>query len=235
MRFAVLVFPGTWSDTDMQHVLRDVMRQEADLVWHRETDLSAYDAIVVPGGFSYGDYLRCGAIARFSPVMDAVKREAERGKLVFGSCNGFQILCEAGLLPGVLMRNDVMQFRCQPVHLRVDTADSPFTNATAAGDVVEMPVSHGEGNYYVDEAMLARLKAEDRIVFRYCDAQGNSTPASNPNGSLENIAGVLSEGRNVLGMMPHPERASEAVLGSTDGLLIWTSMLRAMDLPLTRS
>ena len=235
MRFAVLVFPGTWSDTDMQHVLRDVMRQEADLVWHRETDLSAYDAIVVPGGFSYGDYLRCGAIARFSPVMDAVKREAERGKLVFGSCNGFQILCEAGLLPGALMRNDVMQFRCQPVHLHVETADTPFTNAAAVGDVVEMPVSHGEGNYYVDDATLARLRAEDRIVFRYCDAQGNATPESNPNGSLENIAGVLNEGRNVMGMMPHPERASEAILGGTDGLLIWTSMLRALDLPLTRS
>jgi phosphoribosylformylglycinamidine synthase len=232
MRFAVLVFPGTWSDTDMLHVLRDVIDQEADLVWHRETDLSRYDAIVVPGGFSYGDYLRCGAIARFSPVMEAVKREAERGKLVFGSCNGFQILCEAGLLPGALMRNASMQFRCQPVHLRVETAESPFTNAAVAGDVVEMPVSHGEGNYYVDDATLARLKAEDRIVFRYCDAQGNPTPESNPNGSLENIAGVLNEGRNVLGMMPHPERASEALLGGTDGLLIWTSMLHALDLPL---
>jgi phosphoribosylformylglycinamidine synthase I len=232
MRFAILVFPGTWSDTDMQHVLRDVMGQEADLVWHRETDLSRYDAIVVPGGFSYGDYLRCGAIARFSPVMEAVKREAERGKLVFGSCNGFQILCEAGLLPGVLTRNDSMQFRCQPVGLRVETANTPFTSAAIAGDVVEMPVSHGEGNYYVDEATLARLKAEDRIVFRYCDVEGNVMPKSNPNGSLENIAGVLNEGRNVLGMMPHPERASEALLGGTDGLLIWTSMLRALDLPL---
>ena len=235
MRFAVLVFPGTWSDTDMQHVLRDVMGQEADLVWHRETDLSRYDAIIVPGGFSYGDYLRCGAIARFSPVMEAVKREAERGKLVFGSCNGFQILCEAGLLPGVLIRNNVMQFRCQPVHLRVETSATSFTNAANAGDVVEMPVSHGEGNYYVDDATLARLKAEDRIVFRYCDAQGNPTPESNPNGSLENIAGVLNEGRNVLGMMPHPERASEALLGGTDGLLIWTSMLHALDLPLSRA
>jgi phosphoribosylformylglycinamidine synthase len=232
MRFAVLVFPGTWSDTDMQHVLRDVMHQEADLVWHRETDLSRYDAIVVPGGFSYGDYLRCGAIARFSPVMEAVKREAERGKLVFGSCNGFQILCEAGLLPGVLMRNDVMQFRCQPVHLRVETANTPFTSAALTGDVLEMPVSHGEGNYYVDEVTLARLKAEDRIVFRYCDAKGNTTPESNPNGSLENIAGVLNEDRNVMGMMPHPERASEALLGGTDGLLIWASMMRAFDLPL---
>jgi phosphoribosylformylglycinamidine synthase subunit PurQ / glutaminase len=235
MRFAVLVFPGTWSDTDMQHVLRDVMHQEADLVWHRETDLSRYDAIIVPGGFSYGDYLRCGAIARFSPVMEAVKREAERGKLVFGSCNGFQILCEAGLLPGVLMRNDVMQFRCQPVNLRIETVDTPFTSAARAGDVIEMPVSHGEGNYYVDNATLAQLKAKDRIVFRYCDPQGNTTAESNPNGSLDNIAGVLNEGRNVLGIMPHPERASEAILGGTDGLLIWTSMLRALDLPLPSS
>jgi phosphoribosylformylglycinamidine synthase len=235
MRFAVLVFPGTWSDGDMQHVLENVMHQEADLVWHRETDLSRYDAIIVPGGFSYGDYLRCGAIARFSPVMEAVKREAERGKLVLGSCNGFQILCEAGLLPGVLMRNDVMQFRCQPQHLRVETSNTPFTNAANPGDVVVMPISHGEGNYYVDAETLARLKAEDRIVFRYCDAEGNATPESNPNGALENIAGVLNEGRNVMGMMPHPERASEALLGGTDGLLIWTSMLRAMDLPLPAS
>ena len=232
MRFAVLQFPGTWSDTDMQHVLREVINQEADLVWHRETDLSRYDAIIVPGGFSYGDYLRCGAIARFSPVMEAVKREAERGKLVFGSCNGFQILCEAGLLPGILMRNDSMQFRCQPVHLRVETSNTPFTSAATNGDVIEMPVSHGEGNYYVDEATLAALKSQDRIVFRYCDAQGSATPESNPNGALDNIAGVINEGRNVLGMMPHPERASEALLGGTDGLLIWTSMLRALDLPL---
>jgi len=232
MRFAVLVFPGTWSDRDCHYVLETVLRQEADLVWHRETDLSAYDAIVVPGGFSYGDYLRCGAIARFSPVMEAVKREAERGKLVFGSCNGFQILCEAGLLPGALMRNAVMQFRCQPQHLRVETANTPFTNAAVPGQVVQMPISHGEGNYYADSETLARLEAEDRIVFRYCDADGNVTPEANPNGSLGNIAGVLSEGRNVLGMMPHPERASEALMGGTDGLLIWTSMMRALDLPL---
>jgi phosphoribosylformylglycinamidine synthase I len=231
MRFAVLVFPGTWSDGDMQHVLRDVMGQQAELVWHRATDLSSYDAIIVPGGFSYGDYLRCGAIARFSPVMEAVKREAERGKLVFGSCNGFQILCEAGLLPGVLMRNDSTQFRCQPQLLRVETADTPFTGAAQPGQVVQMPISHGEGNYYVDPATLARLKDEDRIVFRYCDESGSPTPESNPNGSLDNIAGVLNERRNVLGMMPHPERASEALLGGTDGLLIWRSMLRALDLP----
>jgi phosphoribosylformylglycinamidine synthase len=235
MRFAVLVFPGTWSDDDCHYVLKEVMHQDAELVWHRETDLSSFDAIIVPGGFSYGDYLRCGAIARFSPVMEAVKREAERGKLVFGSCNGFQILCEAGLLPGVLMRNAAMQFRCQPVNLRVETADTPFTNTSTRGAVLSMPISHGEGNYYVDEATLARLKAEDRIVFRYCDASGAITPESNPNGSLENIAGVLNEGRNVLGMMPHPERASEALLGCTDGLVIWQSMLRALELPLAKA
>ena len=231
MRFAVLVFPGTWSDHDCHYVLKEVMHQDAELVWHRETDLSSYDAIVIPGGFSYGDYLRCGAIARFSPVMEAVKREAERGKLVFGSCNGFQILCEAGMLPGALMRNAAMQFRCQPANLRVESSNTPFTNTVQRGAVLEIPVSHGEGNYYVDEATLARLKAEDRIVFRYCDASVAITPESNPNGSLENIAGVVNEARNVLGMMPHPERASEALLGGTDGLVIWQSMLQALHAP----
>ena len=231
MRFAVLVFPGTWSDRDCYHVLRDVLHQDADLIWHRETDLSRYDAIVVPGGFSYGDYLRCGAIARFSPVMVAVKREAERGKLVFGSCNGFHILCEAGLLPGALMRNAVMQFRCQPQDLRIETSNSPFTSTVEAGTVINLPISHGEGNYYVDDATIEQLKAEDRIVFRYCDADGNATLESNPNGSLDNIAGVLNERRNVMGMMPHPERASEALLGGTDGLVIWQSMLRALEVP----
>jgi phosphoribosylformylglycinamidine synthase len=234
MRFAVLTFPGTWSDRDCQHVLRNVLRQEADLVWHRETDLSRYDAIVVPGGFSYGDYLRCGAIARFSPVMEAVKREAERGKLVFGSCNGFQILCEAGLLPGVLMRNDVMEFRCQDQWLRVETGNTPFTNTVDAGTVVSMPISHGEGNYYCDDETLARLQAQDRVVFRYCDADGLVTEEANPNGSRDNIAGIVNEQRNVLGMMPHPERASEALLGGTDGLLIWQSMLRALEVPVAR-
>jgi phosphoribosylformylglycinamidine synthase len=231
MRFAVLTFPGTWSDRDCQHVLRDVLHQEADLIWHRETDLSRYDAIVVPGGFSYGDYLRCGAIARFSPVMEAVKREAEQGKLVFGSCNGFQILCEAGLLPGALMRNDVMQFRCQDILLRVDTANTPFTSVTDAGAVLSMPISHGEGNYYCDDETLAELEAQDRIVVRYCDANGLVTDEANPNGSRANIAGILNEGRNVFGMMPHPERASEALLGGTDGLVIWQSMLHALEVP----
>ena len=227
MRFAVLVFPGTWSDHDCHYVLRHVLKQDAELVWHRESDLSSFDAIVLPGGFSYGDYLRCGELARFSPVMAAVRREAERGKLVLGSCNGFQILCEAGLLPGVLMRNDSTQFRCQDVHLRVETTASPFTSASSAGDVLRMPIAHGEGNYYADPETIARLNADNRVAFRYCTPEGAVTPEANPNGSLENIAGILNEGRNVLGMMPHPERASEALMGGTDGLAIWKSMIEA--------
>ena len=228
MRFAVLVFPGTWSDHDWHHVLKNVLRQDADLIWHRESDLSRYDAIVLPGGFSYGDYLRCGAIARFSPVMDAVRREAERGKLVIGSCNGFQILCEAGLLPGVLMRNESMQFRCQDVYLRVETLATPFTSACARGQVLMMPIAHGEGNYYAEAETIARLNAEDRVVLRYCTPEGDVTREVNPNGSLENIAGIVNEGRNVFGLMPHPERVSEALLGGEDGLFILRSMLEAV-------
>ena len=228
MRWAVLVFPGTWSDHDCHHVFRNVLHQDADLVWHRESDLSSYDAIVLPGGFSYGDYLRCGAIARFSPVMEAVKREAERGKLVIGICNGFQILCEAGLLPGVLMRNDGTQFRCMPANLRIETANSPFTGAGKQGQVIEVPISHGEGNYYADPATLARLNADDRVAFRYCTEDGAITPEANPNGAIENIAGILNERRNVLGMMPHPERSSEALMGCDDGLVIWRSMIESV-------
>ena len=193
-----------------------------------EDDLSSYDAIVLAGGFSYGDYLRTGAIARFSPVMDAVKREADRGKLVIGSCNGFQILCEAGLLPGALMRNDSTQFRCQPAYLRVETANTPFTNEVEAGKVLEMPISHGEGNYYADAETLTRLNAEDRVVLRYSTADGEITSEVNPNGAVENIAGIINEGRNVFGLMPHPERAGEALVGGTDGLVIVRSMLAAM-------
>jgi phosphoribosylformylglycinamidine synthase len=233
LRFAVLVFPGTWSDRDCQYVLSHGLGQEADLVWHRESDLSSYDAIVLPGGFSYGDYLRCGAIARFSPVMEAVRREAARGKLVIGICNGFQILCEAGLLPGVLRRNDSTQFRCQDVHLRVESAATPFTSACRPGQVLMLPISHGEGNYYADTETLAQLNAEDRVAFRYCDPEGRVSTEANPNGSIENIAGIVNRERNVLGMMPHPERASEPLLGGADGLLIWRSMLDAVARPTT--
>jgi phosphoribosylformylglycinamidine synthase len=224
MKVSVLVFPGTWSDHDWHHVLKDVLHEDARLIWHRESDLSGYDAIVLPGGFSYGDYLRCGAIARFSPVMQAVKQEAERGKLVIGSCNGFQILCEAGLLPGALLRNDTMQFRCQDAYLRTETTATPFTSDATPHEVLRIPISHGEGNFFADAETLAQLNAQDRVVFRYCDETGNVTREANPNGAAENIAGILNEGRNVLGLMPHPERVSEALLGGEDGLVIWRSM-----------
>ncbi|MGB2695957.1 MAG: phosphoribosylformylglycinamidine synthase subunit PurQ [Dehalococcoidia bacterium] len=224
MRFAVIVFPGTWSDHDCQYALRDVLAQEADLVWHREGDLSGYDCVVLPGGFSYGDYLRTGAIARFSPVMEAVRRHAEAGRLVIGICNGFQILCEAGLLPGALLRNDSLQFRCQDVHLRVEST-TPFTRLSQLGDVLRVPIAHGEGRYYADDATLDELEANGRVVFRYCTPDGQVTPEANPNGSLRNIAGIVSERRNVLGMMPHPERVGEALLGGSDGLVLWRSVI----------
>ncbi|MCH7488347.1 MAG: phosphoribosylformylglycinamidine synthase subunit PurQ [Chloroflexi bacterium] len=227
MRFAVVVFPGTWSDHDCQYVLRDVLGQEADLVWHREADLSNYDCIVLPGGFSYGDYLRCGAIARFSPVMAAVARHAEAGRPVIGICNGFQILCEAGLLPGVLRRNESLQFRCQDVYLRADNALTPFTSLCQPGQVLRIPISHGEGSYYAGESTLDALEASDRVAFRYCTAGGEATVDANPNGSVRNIAGIVNERGNVLGMMPHPERAGEALMGGTDGLLLWRSVIES--------
>ena len=225
MRFAVLVFPGTWSDTDCQYVLQERLGQQADRVWHKQASLDGYDAVVVPGGFSYGDYLRCGAIARFSPVMGALQRHANAGRPIFGSCNGFQILCEAGLLPGALLRNDSLQFRCHDQYVRVERDDTGFSCASHQGDTLMLPISHGEGNYFVDDETLAELEAERRIVFRYADAAGQLTPDANPNGSRANIAGVINAGGNVLGMMPHPERSSEALLGGEDGLLVWRSMI----------
>ena len=225
MRFAVIVFPGTWSDSDCYHVFTDVLGQPADYVWHRQADLSQYDCVVLPGGFSYGDYLRTGAIARFSPVMEGVVRHAEAGKPVIGICNGFQILCESGLLPGALIRNESLQYRCLWVNLRVENADTAFSAACRPGQVLAIPISHGEGRYYADAETLARLEAERRVVFRYCDADGQATGAANPNGSANNIAGIVNERGNVLGMMPHPERACEALLGGEDGLYIWRSIL----------
>lgn len=227
MRFAVIVFPGTWSDHDCQYVLRDVLGQEADLVWHRESNLDRYDCIVLPGGFSYGDYLRCGAIARFSPVMDAVFRHAEASKPVIGICNGFQVLCESGLLPGVLMRNDSLEFRCQDVYLRTENAETPFTQALAWGQVISIPISHGEGRYFADDSTVDEIEASGRVAFRYCTADGDPTPQANPNGSVRNIAGIVNERGNVLGMMPHPERAGELIMGGTDGLLLWRSVIES--------
>jgi phosphoribosylformylglycinamidine synthase len=223
MRFAVIVFPGTWSDHDSQYSLQ-LAGQQADLVWHRETDLSAYDAIVLPGGFSYGDYLRCGAIARFSPVMPSVVAAAEAGKPVIGICNGFQVLCEAHLLPGALMRNDSLQYRCQWVHLRTDNTTSAWTGLLEPGQVIRVPISHGEGRYFADEATLDELESAGRVAFRYCTEGGEVTPEANPNGSERGIAGIVNERGNVLGMMPHPERACEPLLGGEDGLLIWKSV-----------
>jgi phosphoribosylformylglycinamidine synthase len=231
MRAAVLVFPGTWSDGDCIYALSCV-GIEARRVWHRESPTFEPDELVVlPGGFSYGDYLRCGAIARFSPVMDSVRTHAEAGGLVIGICNGFQILCEAGLLPGVLMRNDSLQFRCQPADLVAATQDSPFTRSIEAGRVLNVPISHGVGNYFADDATLEILEASGRVAFLYCDAAGNVTPEANPNGSLRNNAGILSEGRNVLGMMPHPERACAPLLGGEDGNAIWQSVLDSVSVP----
>ena len=225
MRFAVVVFPGTWSDHDCQYSLTNAAGQQADLVWHRENDLSSYDCVVLPGGFSYGDYLRTGAIARFSPVMEAVSRHAEAGKPVIGICNGFQILCEAHLLPGALMRNDSLQYRCEWVHLRAENVDTPFTNLCRPGQVLRVPVSHGEGRYFADEETLDQLESGGRVAFRYCTVDGDVTPDSNPNGSARNIAGIVNDQGNVLGMMPHPERACEPLMGGEDGLLLWKSVV----------
>ena len=227
MKFGVVVFPGTWSDRDCFRVLADVIETPVEYVWHRDTDLSAYDCVVLPGGFSYGDYLRAGAIARFAPVMGAVARYAAEGGLVIGICNGFQVLCEAGLLPGALMRNSSLEFRCEDVRLAAASERSPFTRGIERGRLLRMPISHGEGNYYADAATLDRLEAGERIAFRYVDAAGRATVEANPNGSLRNIAGVLNEGGNVLGLMPHPERACEALLGGDDGNAIWRSLLAA--------
>ena len=224
MRFAVVAFPGTWSEHDCIHALRD-LGQQAERVWHRESDLDGFDGVILPGGFSYGDHLRCGAIARFSPVMEAVRRLADQGRPVFGSCNGFQILCEAGLLPGALLRNASLQFRCQPQHVRVERADTGFTAACERRQVLQLPISHGEGNYHAGADLLRELEETGRIVFRYCDEQGLPGGDANPNGSAHDIAGVINPAGNVLGMMPHPERVSDPLLGGDDGNLLWRSII----------
>ena len=225
MRFGVVVFPGTWSDRDFGVALRESLEQDVRYVWHKERDLTGLDCVVLPGGFAYGDYLRTGAIASLSPVMDSIATYAERGGLVFGSCNGFQILCEAGLLPGALLRNDHLEFRCEWTHLRVENADTPFTRACAVGDALGMPVSHGEGRYFADPKDLRDLELNSQVVFRYANADGVPTAEANPNGSFNNIAGIVNKRGNVLGMMPHPERASSELLGGADGLRIFQSIL----------
>jgi phosphoribosylformylglycinamidine synthase len=227
MRFAVLQFPASNCDQDCVHAVR-VLGHQADLLWHKETSLGDLDAVIVPGGFSYGDYLRCGAIARFSPVMQAVQRFAADGGLVLGVCNGFQILCEAGLLPGALIRNRSLQFRCEQVFLKTANFETPFTSRIPRDKLLMIPVAHGEGCYFADEPTLQRLQAERQILWQYCAADGAITDAANPNGSLLNVAGICNERRNVAGLMPHPDRASEPVLGSADGRLIFESMIAAL-------
>ncbi len=227
MRFGIAVFPGTWSDRDCAWVVEHVLGQEPRYLWHADRDLQGSDCVILPGGFSYGDYLRCGAIARFAPLMEAVAEFAARGGLVLGICNGFQILQEARLLPGALLRNASLQFRCQWVHLRTENASTPFTAACRPGQVLRIPISHGEGNFFADPPTLETLEQQGRVVFRYCDPEGRSTPESNPNGSLGNIAGIINPAGNVLGMMPHPERCAEAVLGGTDGLFLFRSMVES--------
>jgi len=223
--FGVVVFPGSNCDQDCYHAAR-VMGGEVRYVWHRDTDLSGIDCVILPGGFTYGDYLRTGAIARFSPVMQAVAEYARAGGLVIGICNGFQILLEAHLLPGAMRRNQNQKFICKHVHLRLEQPETPFTQVGQTGQVLRIPIAHGEGNYYADQETLRRLRDNGQIVFRYCRPDGNVTVDANPNGSVDNIAGICNEQRNVLGMMPHPERCSEAVLGSSDGQVIFESILR---------
>jgi len=225
MNFAVLQFPASNCDQDAVHVLRNVLGHSARLLWHKETTLGDTDAVVIPGGFSYGDYLRTGAIARFSPIMQAVQVFAANGGLVLGICNGFQILCEGGLLPGALIRNRSLQFRCEHVFIKTQTHESPFSNATPSNQLIRVPIAHGEGCYFADAETLAVLNSKKQVLWRYTDAHGAATETANPNGSLENIAGICNERRNVAGLMPHPERASEAILGCADGKAIFESII----------
>ncbi len=226
MNFAVLQFPASNCDQDAVHVLRNVLGHSACYAWHKDTSLGNADAVIVPGGFSYGDYLRTGAIARFSPIMQAVQTFAAQGGPVLGICNGFQILTEAGLLPGALVRNRSLQFRCEHVFLKTESKDSPFTQTIPPDQLLRVPIAHGEGCYFADAETLARLNANGQVLWRYVDAQGNQSEKANPNGSLENIAGVCNDRRNVAGLMPHPERASEGLLGSSDGRMIFESLVK---------
>lgn len=228
MTFGVVVFPGSNCDHDAYHAATQVLGQSAELIWHKDTGLRGADVVILPGGFAHGDYLRTGAMARFSPIMPAIKAFAERGGPVLGICNGFQILLESGLLPGAMLRNRELKYRCEHVHIRVEQTDTPCSSRAQAGQVLRVPIGHGEGNYYADEAVLSKLESNRQIVFRYCSASGEVADGANPNGSVHNIAGVCNERRNVVGMMPHPERACEPLLGGTDGLVILRSVVDAI-------
>ncbi|MCK9555338.1 phosphoribosylformylglycinamidine synthase subunit PurQ [bacterium] len=225
MKFGVVVFPGSNCDHDCYYVLNDVMKVKTDYIWHKQNEISGYDCIVLPGGFSYGDYLRTGAIARFSPVMKSLIEYAEKGGLVIGICNGFQILLESGLLPGAMLKNESLSFVCRDVRLNVENSMIPFTSRCKKGEILEIPVAHGEGNYYADERTIRMLEDGGRVVFRYCGKDGKASKEANPNGSINDIAGICNEKGNVLGMMPHPERCSEKILGSADGTKIFNSII----------
>ena len=225
MKFGVVQFPGTWSDHDCYHVLSEVLKQETEYIWHHDTDISHFDCIIVPGGFSYGDYLRPGAIARFSPVMNSIKQFSDSGGLVLGICNGFQILCESGLLPGALLKNESLQFRCQWVNLKVENINNPFTKLCDQNQVLKIPISHGDGRYYAEPRTLKELKNNNQILFKYSSEKGLYEKSCNPNGSMEFIAGISNKEGNVVGMMPHPERCCESILGSTDGAKIFNSII----------
>lgn len=226
MKFAVIQFPGSNDDRDALHVVREVLGAEGDLIWHKDTDLKGADAVLLPGGFSYGDYLRCGAMARFSPIMNEVRKHAEKGGIVFGVCNGFQVLCESGLLPGALIRNRKLRFICKDVQLRVENTDNPFFSECKEGEILTIPIKHGEGSYFADAKLLERLGGEGQILLRYVNAKGEPTEEANPNGSVDNIAGVCNAGRNVFGMMPHPEHAAESLLAGADGKKIFDSIVK---------
>ena len=228
MKFAVIVFPGSNCDHDAYHAARHVLGQQAEFVWHKEADLKGADIVILPGGFSHGDYLRTGAIARFSPVMKSVAEFARRGGPVLGICNGFQILLEAGMLPGAMLRNRDLKFHCEHVTIRVEQTDTPFTSRAGSGQVLRVPIAHGEGNFYAAPEILRELESSRRVVFRYCNADGQVSDASNPNGSANHIAGICNESRNVVGLMPHPERACESVLGSSDGLIMFESVVSSL-------
>ena len=225
MKFGVIVFPGSNCDGDAYHVLDQVFDQPVEYIWHQDTDLSSFDCIILPGGFSYGDYLRAGAIARFSPIMRTVEQFAKDDRLVIGICNGFQILLEAGLLPGAMLRNDNLQFRCSWVNVKVESSDSMFTSACEEGQLLKLPIAHGEGSYYAPEDLLKKLESRSQVLLRYCDEEGRVTREANPNGSVGNVAGICNEGRNVFGLIPHPERCCEAILGGTDGQYIFRSII----------
>ncbi len=228
MTFGIVVFPGSNCDHDAYHAVKHVLGQDAEFIWHKDDDLKGADVLILPGGFSYGDYLRTGAIARFSPVMHAVRDFAARGGPVLGICNGFQILLEAGLIPGAMLRNRSVKFQCEHVHLRVEQIDTPFTAACRLGQVLRVPIAHGEGNYFAPPDVIARLEANRQIVFRYTSAAGELTEQANPNGSVAAIAGLCNEARNVVGLMPHPERACESALGSADGLSVFESAVESI-------